>query len=357
MKRRTFLRSMGVGAMAAASQVAHPTVSLAQSKPVQWRMVTAWPESMPILQTGVERFAKQVTRMSGGRMKIKVFAANQLVKSLEVFNAVSRGEVACGHSAAYYWAKNIPAAQWFTTVPFGLKYQDMNTWYYAGGGRELWEEVYAPFGVVPMLAGNTGIQMGGWFNRTIKTELDFNGLRMRIPGLGGKVVAKLGAEVLLLPADEIVAALKSGKINAAEWIGPYHDSIMGFPRIARYYYAPGWHEPGTAFEMIFNAKALAKLPVGLKMILEAAAAKLNQEIFSEFEHQNRIALLKIAQERKVQLRLFPHNVLRTLERLSSSVLEEEAAKDPVAHKVNEAFLSFKSNMRKLSLLRGANIRI
>lgn len=348
---------MGLGGLAAASQGFKPGSGWTQTRHYSWRMVTSWPKSMPILQTGAELFAAQVARMSGGRLTIKVFAADERVKALDVFNAVSKGTVECGHSAAYYWAQQIPAAQWFATVPFGLKAQEMNTWYYAAGGRELWQELYGAFGVVPMLAGNSGIQMGGWFNREIKTELDFNGLRMRIPGLGGKVVTKLGAEVVLLPAAEIVPALESGIINAAEWIGPYHDTLMGFPKIARYYYSPGWHEPGTAFEMIFNARALERLPNDLKMILEAAAAQLNQNILSTFEHQNQIALLKIAQERKVQLRLFTHNVLRILEQISRDVLEEVAAKDPGAKKINLAYAVFKDNMRKFSLIRGADIRI
>ncbi len=357
MKRRTFIKNLGMGGIAAFSQVINPAGGRAQTRHYIWRMATSWPKSMPILQTGAEHFAEQVRRMSGGRLTIQVHAADELVKALDVFDAVSKATVECGHSASYYWAEQMPAAQWFATVPFGLKAQEMNTWYYAAGGRELWRELYAQHNVVPMLAGNTGIQMGGWFNQEIKSEQNFNGLRMRIPGLGGKVVTKLGAQVVLLPAGKIVPALEKGLINAAEWIGPYHDRLMGFPKIARYYYSPGWHEPGTAFEMIFNAQALAKLPIELKLILEAAAAQLNHEIFTTFEHQNRIALLAIARERKVQLRLFTHKVLRTLEQVSRDVLEEEASKDPEAKKINQAYSAFKDSMQKFSLIRGADIRI
>lgn len=357
MKRRTFIKTVGAGGLAAASQAVRPAACWAKGRHRQWRLITSWPASMPILQTGVELFAAEVARMSGGRLTIEVHAAGELAKALDVFDAVAKGTVECGHSAAYYWAEKIPAAQWFTTVPFGLKAQDMNTWHYAAGGRELWQAVYAPYGVVPMLAGNTGIQMGGWFNREIRSEHDFKGLRVRMPGLGGQVVNKMGAQVILLPAAEIVPALEKGLINAAEWIGPYHDTLMGFPRVARYYYAPGWHEPGTAFELIFNASVLETLSVELKLILEAAAVRLNQTIFSAFEHQNQIALLRIARERKVQLRLFPYKVLRLFEKLSREVINEQAAKDPMAAKVNRAYTVFKENMQKFSLIRGAEIRL
>ena len=357
MRRRTFIKNLGLGGLAAAAPTFKPSVGWTQKKHHLWRMVTSWPKAMPILQTGAEYFARQVQHMSAGRLRIEVLAADEMVKALDVFDAVATGEAECGHSAAYYWASKIPAAQWFTTVPFGLKAQAMNTWIYAAGGQQLWQEVYAPYGVVPMLAGNTGIQMGGWFNREIRSEHDFNGLRMRIPGLGGKVITKLGADVVLLPASEIVPALESGIINAAEWIGPYHDTLMDFPRIARYYYAPGWHEPGTAFELIFNAKALEKLPFEIRKILETAAAQLNHHIFSEFEFHNQNALLEIAKKRKVKLRLFPHKVLRTLAQVSRDVLIEQAEKDPMARKVNLEYDMFKVSMQKFSLIRGGDISI
>jgi TRAP-type mannitol/chloroaromatic compound transport system substrate-binding protein len=357
MRRRRFIKNMGLGGLAAAATSFRPSLGWSWNKHHVWRMVTSWPKSMPILQTGAEYFARQVMHMSAGQLKIEVHAANEVVKALDVFDAVASGQAQCGHSAAYYWASKIPAAQWFATVPFGLKAQAMNTWIYAGGGHHLWREVYAPYGVVPLLAGNTGIQMGGWFNREIRSEHDFNGLRMRIPGLGGEVISKLGADVVLLPASEIVPALESGIINAAEWIGPYHDTLLGFPKIARYYYAPGWHEPGTAFELILNAKAMEKLPFEIRKIIETAAAQLNHRIFSEFEFHNQNALLEIAKKRKVKLRLFPYKVLRALAQVSRDVLIEQAEKDPMARKVNLEYDNFKVNMQKFSLIRGDEISL
>jgi TRAP-type mannitol/chloroaromatic compound transport system substrate-binding protein len=357
MNRRAFIKSFGIGA-------AMSTVSVLKASDVQaekdkrvWRMVTSWPQKLSILQSGAERFAETVNILSDGRLNIEVHAGGELYKPLEVFDVVSSGTVECGNSASYYWAKKVPAAQWFTTVPFGLKASELNTWLNKGGGLELWREVYEPYNVIPMPAGNTGIQMGGWFNKQIKTPLDFNGLKMRKPGLGGKVLAKLGAEVILLPAGEIYPALEAGKINATEWIGPYHDMQMGFHRISKYYYAPGWHEPGTGFEFIVNKKVFETLPQDLKLILQAASLDLAYQIFTEFEYNNAKAMLKIAKERKVQLRLFPQTVLKELERISSDVLEEEASRDEMSRKVHNAYKNFKADMDKFALLKGAKMRI
>lgn len=355
--RRTFLKGMGLGAAALAVNASTAPAVWAKGKTITWRMATAWPKTMSILQTGAEWLAKQIEIMTEGRLVIEVSAGGELIGPLEVFDAVSAGQVHCGHSAAYYWARNVPAAQWFTSVPFGLKAHDLNTWITKGGGYELWKETYAPYGVIPFLAGNTGIQMGGWFNREIKIIDDFNGLKMRIPGLGGKVIEKLGAKVVLLPAGEIYEALESGKINATEWIGPYHDLQMGFDKIATYYYAPGWHEPGTGFEFIVNQKAYESLPKDIQLIIQAASAELNNLILSEFEYNNAVAMLDIAWKRQVQLRQFPYEVLRFLEGLAAEVLEVEAGKNPQAKKVHEAFKKFKKDMSTFSLLRGDELRI
>ncbi len=358
MQRRTFLKRLSLGSAAAAiGSSLRASRSWARGASVQWRMATSWPKGFPILQIGAQRFADLVETMSEGRMRIQVFAANEKVHPLKVHESVSKQVVECGSTTAFYWAKKVPAAQWFTSVPFGMKAQDINTWYYEAGGRELWEEIYADYDLVPMLGGNTGIQMGGWFNREIRQPEDFAGLRLRMPGLGGQVVARLGADVVLLPAGEIIQALKDNKIDAAEWVGPYHDTLMGFPDVAKYYYAPGWQEPGAIVELIVNRTAYLKLPKSLQHIVRNAAAEINHHSFCAFEHRNKEALKKMAADRKVQLRLFPHRVLRLLERLSHDVLQEEAAKDPAALKVHSAYQRFQNDMRRFSLLRGADIRI
>jgi len=358
MNRRTFLKGLGLSAAAAGAGAFQKKGAQAEKSGQVWRMVTSWSKKLtPILQNGAERFAENLAIMSGGRLKIQVYAGGELVKPLEVFDAVSSGTVECGNAASYYWAKEVPAAQWFTTVPFGLKASELDTWLHKGGGLELWQEVYAPHNVIPMPAGNTGIQMGGWFNKPITTPEDFKGLKMRMPGLGGRVLTKLGSEVILLPAAEIYPALESGKINATEWIGPYDDMQMGFHRIAKYYYAPGWHEPGTGFEFIVNRKAFEALPSDLKIILKAATLDLATQIFTEYEFFNTGAMLKIVKERKVQLRLFPQAVLKELELISAKVLEEEASRDAMSRKVHDAYTSFKKDIRKYALLKGAKMRI
>ncbi len=342
MNRRNFIKGLGVG-IAAASTLSTPKV-WAKGKSFRWRMVTSWPPGFPILQTGAEEFARRVGEMSEGRLTIQVFAGGELVPPLGVFDAVSSGTVHCGHSASYYWAGKCRATQWFTSVPFGMNAQGMNAWLYQGNGLRLWEEVYRPFGIVPRPAGNTGVQMGGWFNREITSLADFKGLKMRIPGLGGKVLARAGGAVVLLPAGEIYTSLERGVIDATEWVGPYHDLRMGFQRVAKYYYTPGWHEPGSVLEVMINAKAYEALPGDLKAVVDTAAAELNIKMLAEFEARNTYALKEIKNEGKVRLKFFPPEVLKSLKALALETLEEEASKDPLSKKVNEDFKAFKTDI-------------
>jgi len=347
MDRRSFLKKSGIvgaaAATAAATSISAPYV-WAQGKTYNWKMVTTWPPEMPVLQTGAERFAKRVEEMSGGRIKIQVYAGGELVPPLGTFDAVSQGTVEVGSGASYYWAGKVPAAQWFSAVPFGFNPQGINAWFYSGGALQLWEEVYAPFNIVPRPQGNTGVQMGGWFNKKINSIEDFKGLKMRIPGLGGKVVAKAGGTVVLLAGGEIFTSLERGVIDATEWVGPLHDLRMGFYQAAKYYYYPGWHEPGTTLEVMFNKKVYDELPPDLKAILDSAAAEINLWSLCEFEAQNGAALSKLVNEHHVQLERFPDSVLNDLRKLSAEVLEEEAAKDPMAKKVHEAFKAFKAKL-------------
>ncbi len=345
MNRRNFLKkAAAVTAGAAAAGALSSASASAGEKKFRWRMVTSWPPGFPILQTGAERFAKRVQEMSGGRLSIHVFAGGELVPPLGVFDAVSQGSVECGHSAAYYWAGKCTAAQWFTSVPFGLDAQGMNTWMYYGGGLKLWEDVYARFGLVPRPAGNTGVQMGGWFNREIKSMADFKGLKMRMPGLGGKVISKAGGVVVLLPGGEIYTSLERGVIDATEWVGPAHDMRMGFHRVAKYYYTPGWHEPGSTLELMFNKKAYDALPEDLKVIVDAAAAELNVQMLSEFEAGNARALEKLKSDGKIKILSFPPEVLAELRKLAAETIKEVAAGDPLAAKVNNEFQTFKKQL-------------
>ncbi len=344
MKRRDFLKKTGTAAVAAAagSAIAAPAV-IAQKK-YNWKMVTTWPPGLPVLQTGTERFAKRLKEATDGRITVQVFAGGELVPALSVFDAVSQGTVECGSGASYYWAGKAPAGQWFSSVPFGLNAQGINAWFYSGGGIKLWEEVYAPFNVIPRPQGNTGVQMGGWFRKEMKTIEDFKGLKMRIPGLGGKVIAKAGGTVVLLPGGEIFTSLERGVIDATEWVGPLHDLRMGFYKAADYYYYPGWHEPGTCLEVIFNKKAYESLPKDLQAIVDAVAMETNLWSLSEFEAGNGAALRTLISEHNVNLVRFPEPVLNDLRKLAKETLEEEADKDPMSRKVHEAFKKFKEQV-------------
>jgi TRAP-type mannitol/chloroaromatic compound transport system substrate-binding protein len=303
-------------------------------------MVTTWPPKFPIFQTGAEDFAKRVKEMSGGRMSIKVYAGGELVPPMGVFDAVSSGTTEIGSSGSYYWAGKIPAAQFFTAVPFGFTGSQMNAWLYHGGGQELWDEIYAPFNLKAFPSANTGVQMGGWFNKKIESMADLKGLKMRIPGLGGKVMNRAGANVVLLPASELYTALERGVIDALEWAGPYHDLKLGFYRAAKYYYYPGWHEPGSVIETIVNRQAYEKLPPDLKAIVASALAESNIKSRAEFDAKNGSALDELTGKYKVELKKFPDDVLKNLHTLSEQTLKELAESDPKSKKVYDGFTAF-----------------
>ncbi len=337
MERREFLRKTATTALAVAGVSTFGTsVARSEEQAFRWTMVSTWPPNMPVLQTGAERFAERVKEMSRGRLQIQVFAGGELVPPLEVFDAVSGGTVQLGSGASYYWAGKVPAAQWFTSVPFGLNAQGMNSWL-GSGGLVLWEEIYEPFNLIPRPFGNTGMQMGGWFRKEIKGIDDFKGLKMRIPGLGGKVVAKAGGTVVLLPAAEIFTSLERGVIDATEWVGPLHDLRMGFYKAAPYYYYPGWHEPGSCLELLVNRQAYLSLPRDLQIMIDTAAMENNILTLNEFEAGNGAALSELVEKHQVQLRRFPDQVLEKLKVMAAESLEEEAGKNPLSRKVHDAF--------------------
>ncbi len=339
MKRRDFLKKAGLGAAAVAATAVSAPAVMAQKK-YRWKMVTTWPPKLPVLQEGCERLAKRVGEMSDGRLTIQVFAGGELVPPLESFQAVSDGTVQAGSGASYYWAGKEPATQWFAAVPFGMNAQGMGAWFHGGDGLKLWEETYAPYNLIPRPGGSTGVQMGGWFNKKINTIDDYKGLKMRIPGLGGKVVAKAGGTVVLLPGGEIFTSLERGVIDATEWVGPYHDLRMGFWQAAKYYYYPGWHEPGTYLEYFFNKKAYESLPKDLQHILDAACMEGEAWALTQFDANNGASLQTLINKHKVQVLPFPDQVLADLRKLAEEVREEEAAKTPMAKKVNESFKKF-----------------
>ena len=342
MKRREFIKKLGGSGLVAGSTLVAPGLVQAKTKPeYKWKMVTTWPKNFPGLGTGANYLAKLINEMSGGRIQVKVYGAKELVPAFEIFDAVSRGVAEMGHGAAYYWKGKSEAAQFFAAVPFGLTAQEMNAWLYHGGGMELWQEVYKPFGLIPMAAGNTGVQMGGWFNKEINSVADLKGLKMRIPGLGGEVLRRAGGTPVSLPGGEIFTSLQSGAIDASEFVGPYNDLAFGLYKAAKFYYYPGWHEPGTTLECFVNQKALESLPADLQSIVLHASRVANQDMLSEYTAQNNRALDTLVNKHKVKLRRYPDDVLNKIKQLSDEVIAEVGAKDALSKKVFESFTSFR----------------
>jgi TRAP-type mannitol/chloroaromatic compound transport system substrate-binding protein len=340
MDRRQFVKTAGLGSVTAAAFGATQIATAADA--IKWKMVTTWPKNFPGLGVGAENLAKLIGELSGGRLQVKVYGAGELVPALEVFDAVSQGTAEMGHGAAYYWKGKSEAAQFFSAVPFGLNAQEMNGWLYYGGGMELWQETYKPFGLVPTAAGNTGVQMAGWFNKEINSVADLKGLKMRIPGLGGEVLKRAGGTPLNLPGGEIFTSLKSGTIDATEWVGPYNDLAFGLYKAAKYYYYPGWHEPGTTLECMINEKALKALTPDLQAIVVHACKMVNLDMLSEYTARNNEALDTLKNKHKVHVRKLPDDVLKKLRQLSDEVINELVAKDALAKKVFTSFAKFRT---------------
>jgi len=321
------------------------TVALAQQT-YEWKMVTSWPKNFPGLGQAPETFARYVDAMSGGRLTVRVYGAGELVPGFEVFDAVAQGTVQMGHSASYYWKGKAPAAQIFTAIPFGMNAQETNSWFHYGGGMELWREVYAPFNLVPFAGGNTGVQMAGWFKKQINSLEDIKGLKMRIPGLGGEVLRKLGGVPVALTGGELFTSLQSGAIDATEWVGPYNDLAFGFYKAADYYYYSGWHEPGAALEFIVNKQALEALPKDLQAIIEIATRAVNQDMLDEYTARNFEAMKTLADEHGVDMRPLPGDVIAGLREASKVVMQEQAAADAMFNKVYRSYAKFQQGVSR-----------
>jgi TRAP-type mannitol/chloroaromatic compound transport system substrate-binding protein len=318
----------------------------ADTKVYRWKMITTWPKNLPGLGTAPENLAKKLRAMSNGRLDIKVYGAGELVGALEVFDAVSQGTAQMGHGAAYYWRGKIPAAAFFATVPFGMNAQEMNGWLHYGGGLELWRELYAPFNLVPFAAGNSGVQMAGWFNKEINSVDDLQGLKMRIPGLGGEVLARAGGTPVVLPGGEIFTALQTGVIDATEWVGPYNDLAFSLHTAAKYYYYPGWQEPGPTLEAMVNKEAWDSLPEDLQAMIEVATRAINDDMLSEFTARNNAALVTLFEEHGVQLRRLPDDVLLKLKAISKEVVAEAGEENELAGRIHDSYTNFQSDVSK-----------
>ncbi len=344
-RRRFLVKAGGVMAAAAAAAIVDAPNVIAQPK-VQWRLSTAYPPVLDQLQGAAQRLAKIVEEMSGGRFRIEVFPGGQIMQPFACcFDAASRGTIEAFMAAPAYWYEKEPAIEWFMGIPFGMNPEGMTAWYYQGDGLKLWEETYATFNLVPRQGPAFAPQMGGWFRKKITAIGDYKGLKMRIgTNLGGKIVARAGGTAVLTPAAEIYAALERGVIDAAEWVGPHDDMKLGLHNTARYYYYPGWHEPGTMNEFSFNKKAYEALPVDLRRTLDHAVAAVQVYGLTDYHVKNAIALerLKTEFKGKVEVLPLPAPVLRDLKKLSAEVVREQSEKSPMARKVNASFTKFQA---------------
>ena len=331
MKRRDFLATAALGASALSMSACHrakekntkDTNSINRGKKVTLKLATSWPAHFPIMGTGVDSFAKRCFELSGGSLEIKVFPKNILVPALQVFDATSAAQIDAFHSGVYYWKGKNPAFSIFGGMPLGLTSEEMITWLKFGGGYELWREMYGKFNLYPLIGGTTGPQMGGWFKKEINTLADLKGLKMRIPGLGGEVMKKLGVNPVLLPAGEIYTALERGTIDATEWVGPALDSMMGFAKAAPYYYT-GWHEPGSILEITFNKARWEKLSDEHRAIITAASEEMTGNMLQEFRYKNAKALQELP--KSVHIKTFPKEMMDAAKVALNEVLETQSQK-------------------------------
>lgn len=344
MQRRKFLTALGAGA---AGAVAAPFISTARAQEtIRWKMVTSWPTNFPGLGTGANDLAKRINVLSGGRMEVEVLGAGEMVPALEVFGAVSSGTAQMGHSASYYWRGKAPAAQFFTAVPFGMNTTETNAWLYQGDGMKLWDELYAKYNLKPFAVGNTGTQMAGWFKKEINSLEDMQGLKIRLPGLAGEVMNRIGATALNLPGAEIFTSMQTGVLDAADWVGPYNDLAFGLHQVAKYYYTSAWNEPSAVLEGTVNLDAWKALPDDLKAVVNEAARSANLAMIGEFTYRNAQALQTLVEDHDVQLRSLPDDVLKALAKASDEVLQEEADSDPDSAKIYTSYRDFQKRVKR-----------
>ena len=347
MKRRQFIRSAALGATAGTvlagcgtQGIDSPAVQTG-TPTLRWRLASSFARSLDTIYGAAEVMSNRVGQLTDGRFTIHVNPAGEIVPAFEVLDSVQKGTVHMGHSAGYYYIGKNPAFAFDTTVPFGLTARQFNSWVYEGGGQEVLRELFADYGVLNYPGGNTGAQMGGWFNREINSLLDLNGLSMRIPGLGGRVMDRLGVTVQQIPGGEIYPALERGAIDAAEWVGPYDDEKLGFNQVASYYYYPGWWEPSANLSFFVNQEAMQSLPSSYQAALEAAMAEANQYMLTRYDALNPPAFQRILAS-GIELRPFPRDVMDAAYAASQDLLQEER-KDPVFARVYDSFLAWRGD--------------
>jgi TRAP-type mannitol/chloroaromatic compound transport system substrate-binding protein len=341
--RRSFI------AAGAAAPLMAPAVLRAEEQRV-WRMITSWPKYMPGPGMSAERVANRITAMSGGRITVEVYAAGELVPALEVLEAVGSGVAQVGHTASFFWSGKMKASVFFTTVPFGLAPWEHAMWIEQGGGQALWDELYDPFGVKPFMGGNSGMQMGGWFKREVTSLVDLQGLKFRIPGLGGDVLARLGVLPVLVAPAEIYSALRSGIVDGAEFLGPWSDRSLALQRVAPYYYWPGFHEPNGTGECLVNLDEWTALPDDLKAIVAHACQAEHASAYFESEWENAKALEWMVAGDQVELRRWPDEVLAAARKAAEEVLAEFETMGEIERRIYRSFRSAREQAERWSAI-------
>ncbi len=346
MKRRDFLTTTALSATAIISTGCHrakensindKNININRGKKVTLKLATSWPAHFPIMGTGVDNFAKRCLELSGGTLEIKVFPKNILVPALQVFDSCSAAQIDAFHSGVYYWKGKNPAFSIFGGMPLGLTSEEMLTWLKFGGGYELWREMYAKFNLYPLIGGTTGPQMGGWFKKEIKSLADLKGLKMRIPGLGGEVMKRLGANPVLLPAGEIYTALERGTIDATEWVGPALDTMMGFDKVANYYYT-GWHEPGSILEITFNKARWEKLSDEHRAIITSASEEMTGNMLQEFRYENAKAFKNLPSN--VEIKTFPKDMMNAAKIALKEIWKDKSKKSEDFKRALKSYRAF-----------------
>jgi TRAP-type mannitol/chloroaromatic compound transport system substrate-binding protein len=336
MKRRDFMTKAGLGGVATATALATPAI--AQDR-IEIAMVSTWPRDFPGLGTGAQRFAKRLGDVSDGRIQVTYYAAGERVGAFDSFDEVASGNAQAYHAADYYWKGKHQGWNYFTAVPFGLSYVEMTAWISWMGGQELWDELAGEFGLKCLACGNTGVQWGGWFNKEINSADDLKGLKMRIPGLGGDVMAKLGASPVSLPGGQIYENLVSGAIEATEWVGPWNDEAMKFYEATKYYYYPGMHEPASQLAAGFNASFWGSLSESDQNLIKAVAQAENDNIMAEYYAKNGAALERLVNDQGVVVREFNEDVYEAFGRGSAEVYAEVVESSDLARRIHESMVA------------------
>ncbi|MCB1384331.1 MAG: TRAP transporter substrate-binding protein [Nitratireductor sp.] len=339
VSRRDVLTRTGPGAVLGAATFAAASLATPAraAGAIEWKMVTSWPKNLPGPGVTAQKLADLIATLSAGRLTVKLYAAGELVPPLEVFSAVSTGTAEIAHTAPLFWAGKMAAAPIFTAAPFGLTPLEHITWITRGGGQELWDELYRPHGIKPFMASNTGYQMGGWFRNELRSVADFQGLKMRMPGLGGLVIQQLGAVPVALAPGDIFTSLQSGVIDATEFLGPFSDSAMGFQKVAKNYYYPGFHEPNGTGEALVSIEALEALPADLQAVVATACEWVNLWSLADAEWENARALKHLQAEDGVTLRRYPSDVLAAARKATESVMADLAGKDDLTGRIVDSY--------------------